>query len=106
MGQIELLNPVAKASVAEKTLAKPLPTLNGKTIGVVDSFKNWRGFLLFTKRVGELLSEKYGVEGIINMKSVSASGAGNADKDETQTEKKQYDELARKIDCAILGSCF
>lgn len=106
VGQVELLNPVAKVSVKERPAATALDTLAGKMIGICQTNKDWRGFILFIKRVEELLPERYGVSGFVRFKASSAAAGGYADPSLAQMEQGNIGELARTVDCAIVGGGF
>ncbi len=105
--QVELLNPVAKLTVKEQQpTAKRLGTLRGRIIGIVEPGRNWRGYNLFTKRLEELLPERYGVRGFVRLPGIGLRGAGFADRDIAQIQKRSFDEFANKVDCAIVGAGF
>ncbi|MFC1970525.1 hypothetical protein ACFLV0_01115 [Chloroflexota bacterium] len=104
--QVELLNPLGRVSVEECPTVKLLDTLRGKTIGIGESYRDWRGFALFSKRVEELLPKKYGVSAVVRFPATAASAGGYADPEEAQVAKSNYDEFAKEVDCAIMGTCF
>ena len=110
VGQIELLNPVAEVSIKKQPTANALDTLAGKTVGIVESSelnrKDWRGWVLLIKKLKELLPEKYGVSGFIKIPLIYTSAGGHADTEAAETEKRNFDEFARKIDCAVVGAGF
>ena len=106
VGQIELLNPVAKVSVKDRPTAKVLDTLSGKVVGFFESYKDWRGFTLFAKRLEELLPERHGVRDFVWHKASAASGIGYSDPNLAQIEKDEFDKFAREVDCAIFGGAF
>jgi hypothetical protein len=106
VGQIELLNPVAKVSIKERPMATALDTLTGKMVGIFETNKDWRGFILFIKRVEQLFTERYGVKGFVKFKASSAAAGGYADPNLAQIEQGKICALARTVDFAIVGGGF
>lgn len=105
-GQVTLLNPVAKVMVRDRPTARLLDTLDGKVIGVWETYNYWRGFGLFVNKLKELLPARYGVKGFLWHKPTAASGVGFADPHLAQIEQEHFSEFARKVDCAITGGGF
>lgn len=105
-GQIALLNPVARVTVQDRPVAKVLNTMNGKVVGVWETYNYWRGFGLFINKLKELLPERYGVSGFLWHKPSAASGVGFSDPNLAQIEQESFSEFATQVDCAITGGAF
>lgn len=109
-GLIELLNPVADVSVKRRQAAKVLDSLAGKTIGIVESSelnrKDWRGWALLLKKLRELLPEKYGVIDFVKIPLIYTSAGGQVDSEAAEIEKRNFDDFAKKVDCAVVGAGF
>ena len=110
VGRIELLNPVAEVSVKKQPAARVLDTLAGKTIGIIESSelnrKEWRGWILLIKKLQELLPEKYGVIDFVKIPLIYTSAGGQVETEAAEIEKRNFDEFAGKVDCAIVGAGF
>lgn len=108
--KIELLNPVAEVSVKMRPAARALDTLAGKTIGIIESSelnrKEWRGWALLLKKIKELLPEKYGVSGFVKIPLIYTSAGGQVKTEAADIEKRNFDEFAKKVDCAVVGAGF
>lgn len=108
MSKVELLNPVALTAVeVTKTEVHKQETLQGKTVGIMYAYVDWRGFKLFAARLKELLREKVGVKDVIEVKSIAASQGGAGDVlTEKETKQKVFSDLATRIDFLIVGAAF
>ena len=104
--EIKLLNPVARVTIKDHPIAKVLDTMNGKVIGIWETYNYWRSFGLFVNKLKELLPERYGVRGFLWHKPSAASGIGFADPNLGQIEQENFSEFARNVDCAITGGAY
>ena len=108
--QIELLNPVADVTVIKQQLSRLLDTLEGKTVGIVESSelnrKDWRGWILLIRKLRELLPDKYGAIDFVKIPLIYTSAGGQVDNEAAAIEKSNFDEFAKKVDCAVVGAGF
>ena len=105
-GQVSLLNPVARVTIQDRPIAKVLDTMNGKVIGIWETYNYWRGFGLFINKLKELLPERYGVSSFLWHQPSAASGVGFSDPNLAQIEQESFNEFAQKVDCTITGGAF
>ncbi|MDP2917355.1 MAG: hypothetical protein Q8O16_05430 [Dehalococcoidia bacterium] len=101
--QVELLNPVARVTIKDRPVAKLLDTLDGKVVGVWETYNYWRSFGLLVGKLKEVLPARYGVKEVIWHKPTAAGGVGFADPNMAQIEQKYFSEFAKKVDCVITG---
>ncbi|MFW6105052.1 MAG: UGSC family (seleno)protein [Chloroflexota bacterium] len=109
MKEIELLNPVALAAKETgKLTVKTYDTLEGKNVAIVWSFLPWRGFELFSKKLRELLVERYQVKEVLDFNAVTATSHGGAQTHEEhqKSTERVIDDLEKKTDCALIGAAF
>lgn len=106
MAQLMLLNPVARVTVKDRPIAHLLDTLDGKVVGVWETYNYWRSFGLTVKKLRELLPAKYGVRDILWHKPAAASGVGFADPNMAEIEQKNFSDFSQKVDCVITGGAY
>ena len=95
---IEVLNPTARAAVAELEIAHRLDDLNGKVIGFLDNDKP--NFSIFLSRVEELLCRDFKFAEIVHTdKGVVGSGAASP------LPEKYKKQLIEKCDLVVNGMC-
>ncbi len=90
---IEVLDPTASAAEERLRLARTLPDLKGKVIGLLDNSKP--NFDVFLNRIRELLAQKYGV----------APRTVQAKKSLVGLPFKEVGEFARQCDAVVNGMC-
>jgi len=106
-GTIEVLDPVGDVTIEQRTVAGRLDTLAGKRVGYHHARGPYLTVLAFAEKLGELLTEKYGVSEILRLKSIVDNGAsGWSDPRLPEITKRVYDEYATQVDCVIVGAAF
>jgi hypothetical protein len=106
-GTIEVLDPVADVTIEARTVADRLETLVGKRVGYHHARGPYLTVLAFAEKLGELLTEKYGIREIVRLKSIVDNGAsGWSDPRLPEITKRVYDEYATQVDCVIVGAAF
>jgi hypothetical protein len=107
LGQIEVLDPVATPSIDQRSPAPLLDTIVGKRVGYHHARGPYLQVVAFADRIGELLSDKYGVAEYVRLKSIVDRGAsGWSDPRLPEITKRVYDEYAEQVDCVIGAAAF
>jgi hypothetical protein len=106
-GTIEVLDPVGDVTIEERTVADRLDSLVGKRVGYHHARGPYLQVLAFAEKLGELLTEKYGVSDVVRLKSIVDRGAsGWSDPRLPEITRRVYDEYATEVDCVIVGAAF
>ncbi len=106
-GLVEVLDPVAHASVRERHAAPLLDGMAGKRVGYHHARGPYLQVAAFAERLGELLVGRHDVRDFARLKSIVDNGAaGWSDPRLPQITKRVYDEYARQVDAAVVGAAF
>jgi hypothetical protein len=107
LGQIDVLDPVATPNIAKRTPAPLLESIVGKRVGYHHARGPYLQVVGFADRVGELLTDKYGITEYVRLKSIVDRGAsGWSDPRLPEITKRVYDEYAEQVDCVIGAAAF
>lgn len=90
--RLMVLNPSGEVRTARRTLAPRLPSLQSKTLGIVDDCIGASGDLL--KRVGEVLVEQYGVAKVMYRQKPNLA---------SPTPESTFNELKQSVDFVVVG---
>lgn len=105
--QIEVLQPVADATVRERTVANRLDGLAGRTVGYHHARGPYLQVVAFADKLGELLVARFGVREVLRLKSVVDNGAsGWSDPKLPEVTERVYDQYAQQVDCVVVGAAF
>jgi len=95
MATIEILSPVALGPAETKPLARRLPRLRGKVLGIrVD--RAWRSFHRYADELGALARARLGVGDVVIFDPEARIGTPEA-------ESGKVVEFARRVDAAVVG---
>ena len=90
--ELGFVDPTA-GGVKEIILPAPRPTsLSGKVVGLIDNTKEQADIILPT--IGEVLCERYGVEGVIVRRKEHYSKPAT---------EEMIDDMAKQVDIAVAG---
>lgn len=98
MDQIEILNPVFYGAKSVHRLAKPLPDLHGKRIGLWSS-TGWPNFAIYLDRLAELIQATYGPAALVRAEGPDAYRG----KPGKRTDAELIHDFVANIDCAVIG---
>lgn len=87
-----VLHPAAEDIVVQHKLAPRLPSLRGKTVGLIDNHK--KNADVYLEELGRLLHERYGVARLVTYRKDSQS---------IPTSDVVLDQLAAECDAIIHG---
>ena len=107
VGLVEVLDPVAHASVRARQATPLLDGIAGKRVGYHHARGPYLQVAAFAERLGELLLARFDVREFVRLKSIVDNGAaGWSDPRLPEITQRVYDEYAREVDCAVVGAAF
>jgi hypothetical protein len=87
---VTVLHPAAEDVVKPQCLAPRLPSLQGRTVGLIDNHK--RNANVYLEALGQLLQDQYGVSRLVTYRKISQS---------MPTPDEVLDQLASECDAII-----